>query len=285
MNSYQGSRLKGLLFSIVSLSLSLTVGASEIQTIEKLVEKFPPTVSFDHGADLLALETGKPAEVFEKSIEDVDGLPFKQCVTLDIKKPGDSPWGVKIGFQQKHRWQPGDTGMVAFYCRTLATKNKHGASSILLQYKPDYDDWRGYLQTDLFLTKEWKLVMIPFEVKLDAGDTPSTVFQIFFGGVDPQTIQFADLHLFSYGKNFPLAQLPQSKAYYPGVEEDAEWRKIAKQRIEKNRRANFQINIKDAAGKPLSAAKVHVKLKRHKFGFGAAVRSSEMALPKLIRFS
>ncbi len=73
--------MKGLLFSMVSFSFSLTAWASEIQTIDELVEKFPPVVSFDHGADLLALETGKPADVFEKHAE--SGL---QCPTQRHKQ-------------------------------------------------------------------------------------------------------------------------------------------------------------------------------------------------------
>ena len=222
---------------------------------------------------------GVPADAMVCRVQPVSGQKFHKALTIDIKKPGASPWGVRVQFRQNHQWQLGETGVIAFYARTLATHNPYGASSLLLQYKPDYDDWHGYVQRDLFLTKKWKLITIPFEVKISPKSTRASLLQLFFGGVDAQTIQLADLRIFSYGKKIPFAKLPLSKTYYPGIEDDAPWRLAARKRIQKIRTAHLQLTIKDHRGNPIPDAKVHVELTRHQFGFGAAVRSEEMAGP------
>jgi len=183
--------------------------------MEDLKKDFPPSIEYNHGAEMIEMASGvleaSPTDAMVVKVTETPDQSFKQALTLNIKKPGDSPWGVKVVLRQKHQWQKGETGMIAFYARTLATKNKFGASSLLLQYKPDYNDWRGHVQRDLFLTKKWKLMMIPFEVKLDAKNTPGSILQLFFGGVEPQTIQLADLHIFSYGKKSHSRHFPNQK--------------------------------------------------------------------------
>jgi endo-1,4-beta-xylanase len=61
---------------------------------------------------------------------------------------------------------------------------------------------------------------------------------------------------------------------YEGMESSAPWRKEALERIEKLRKANFQILVRDDQGKPVSNAEVRVSQYRHHFGFGAAVKPS-----------
>ena len=266
--------------STTILSLSLTHLSDASTTVKNLPT---PVKDFDHSTELIhgsdSMTDGVPADAMLITPVDVKGQPFKKAITLDIKKPGSSPWAVRIKFHQKHQWKKDETGMIAFYARTLATKNPYGASSLLIQYKPGYEDWRGHLQRDIFLTTEWKRITLPFKTSIEAKDAPTSMLQIFFGGVEPQTIQLADLHVLSYGNNTPLANLPQSDTYYPGIEDDAPWRKTANDRIEKLRTAKLTLTIADIDGNPVPDAKVHVELKRHKFGFGAAVRSEEMAVP------
>ena len=270
------------IFPVVSALLICTqLASAEFRSVEELEKALPATVVFDHSAELLATDlTGRP-KVITGSVDAVEGMPFKQCLTLDIKKPGASIYAVNIAFREENTWKVGDAGMIAFYCRTLETQNRYGASSFMLQYKPDYSDWRYHVQADLFMTREWKLVTIPFEVTIDAEDTPQSVLLFFFGGVDPHKFQVADLHVFNYGKTLARAELPQSEAYYPGMEEDAPWRKAAEARIEKHRKAALELTVSDADGKPISGAEVHLRLKRHRFGFGAAINSPKLFDPKV----
>jgi GH35 family endo-1,4-beta-xylanase len=51
----------------------------------------------------------------------------------------------------------------------------------------------------------------------------------------------------------------------------ADWKSDADARIEKLRKGDFSISIRDADGKPLKGAKVDYKLKHHDFLFGTAI--------------
>lgn len=273
---------RGIIYTlIVCTSVYAKTDAATLRSLEELEHAFPPVQIFDHSAELISRPVLYPPEVMQSSIEDVQGMPFEKCLTLDIKQPGSSPYALNLSFKSSNIWKTGDTGMIAFYCRSLETGNRYGASSLKLQFKPGYADWRGHAETELYLTKEWKLVMLPFEVKIDAAETPDTVLNFFLGGVDPHTIQLADLHVYKFDESCTLDQLPQSQAYYPGMETDAPWRKAANLRIEKHRKANLKLRISDSSGKPVRGARIHARLNRHIFGFGAAVRTPMLVSPEV----
>jgi GH35 family endo-1,4-beta-xylanase len=267
--------IPGLLLSLLSLACC---GAESAKAGEP---EFTPVFTHNHSSELLAYYSVYGDDVLQATAKTAAEMPFLRCLELDIKQPGTSPYAVNLQFFEPNQWKKGDTGLISFWCRTLDTKNRFGSSSLKLQYKPDYSDWRGMAETDLYLTREWKQVFIPFEVKIDAADTPKMVLNFFLGGVDPHTIQLADLQVYGYGKTVALDQLPRSRAHYPGMEADAAWRKAAKARIEEHRKADTRIKITDTEGRPVSGAKVHVRLERHKFGFGAAVHSPMLVSPDI----
>ena len=51
----------------------------------------------------------------------------------------------------------------------------------------------------------------------------------------------------------------------------ADWRAAAHQRIEEHRKANLEMTVHDAQGRPVTDATVTVAMKRHRFGFGALI--------------
>jgi GH35 family endo-1,4-beta-xylanase len=58
---------------------------------------------------------------------------------------------------------------------------------------------------------------------------------------------------------------------YAGREPDAPWRRAAAERIEKIRKGDLSVAVKDADGRPVSDATVTVRMRRHAFDFGSAV--------------
>ena len=269
---------KTCLFGTLSLMASLSAHAN-FQTLDDLKSAFPPVSEFDHSRELIAQELPYDPAVIEATVAGIENMPFKEALELDVKQPGSSLYAVNMKFKEKNEWKAGDTGLITFYCRSLSTSNRFGASSMMIQYKPDYADWRGHAQTDLFMTKEWKLVIIPFEVTIEAADTPESALTFFFGGVDPHTFQMAGLRVLNFGTTYTKAQLPQSEAYYPGMEKDARWRIAAQKRIQKHRKAKLRLTVKGTDGKPVSGARIHARLTRHKFGFGAAIRTPLLVSP------
>ncbi|MHC4227880.1 MAG: endo-1,4-beta-xylanase [Planctomycetota bacterium] len=55
---------------------------------------------------------------------------------------------------------------------------------------------------------------------------------------------------------------------YEDRSQDAPWREAARVRIEEIRKAPLKVEVVDSRGEPVGGAKVRVKMRRHKFGFG-----------------
>lgn len=274
--------MKSLNLSIALLILSGATFAEDFTSMEALKKTYAPRFEIDLSEELLKNSPEVPDTVMAERVDTVNEPEFEKCLTLDVKEPGTSPYGVRITFEHDQEWKLGETGMLTFYCRNIATQNKYGASSMLVQYKPNDDNWRHFMAQDLFISKEWKLVTMPFEAKEETvGRTNNNVLNIFFGGVDPQVIQLAGLRILGYEDARAIKELPVSSAYYPGMEPDAAWRAEAHKRIEQHRKADLTLKITDAKGRPLNNADVHVKLKRHRFGFGAAINSDKLFDPNV----
>jgi GH35 family endo-1,4-beta-xylanase len=75
---------------------------------------------------------------------------------------------------------------------------------------------------------------------------------------------------------FAKQGLPLASQAYDGMEPDAAWRTQAFDRIEKLRRANYRLMVKDSAGNTVPGAPVKTRLYRHHFGFGAAVQAPHL---------
>ena len=74
------------------------------------------------------------------------------------------------------------------------------------------------------------------------------------------------------------AQLPQAERNYQGREPDAAWRDAAAARINKHRKAELRIHVTDANGAVVPDANVRVRMRRHAFGFGAAVTARMLSI-------
>ena len=125
------------------------------------------------------------------------------------------------------------------------------------------------------LTDEWRRYFVPFEV----GTRTQPVGGFTMGmhlGFQAQTVQIGGMAILNYGPDVPLEQLPSDLASdeYGGFEADAAWRSPAAQRIDELRRADLQLVITDGGGSPLPDASVSVRMQRHAFEFGTAMKAS-----------
>ncbi|QJE98874.1 endo-1,4-beta-xylanase [Luteolibacter luteus] len=86
-----------------------------------------------------------------------------------------------------------------------------------------------------------------------------------------QAIEIASVRTQKYPAGTDTSEFPRIRRTYAGREPDASWRKVALDRIEKQRKADLSLTILASDGKPLANTKIHLKLRRHEFGFGSAV--------------
>ena len=92
-----------------------------------------------------------------------------------------------------------------------------------------------------------------------------------FCGQMAQTVEVAAVKMLRFGPETDIAAFPRIRRTYPGRAPDAAWRVAALERIERDRKHDFQARFTGADGKPLANAKVAITLRRHAFGFGSAV--------------
>lgn len=142
-----------------------------------------------------------------------------------------------------------------------------GRVSVAVQNRANYSAapiWRT-----ITIGREWNTVFFAFAAANECPEGKGVAK--FVAGERKQVVEFADLKLYRFPVGFDVYSAPRMKATYEGRDLDAPWRAEAAERIEKLRRGDFTVRVVDAAGKPVSGAKVHVAMKRHLFGFGSAV--------------
>jgi GH35 family endo-1,4-beta-xylanase len=118
----------------------------------------------------------------------------------------------------------------------------------------------------------WKKITLPFAVNRDYAKGEAEV--AFTLGMKEQTVEIGGVELLDYGTSRKVADLPFTRIGYRGSEPTAAWRKAAEARIEKVRKGDLTVLVKDGAGKPVPGAQVAVRMKKHAFLWGTAVNAS-----------
>ena len=94
-------------------------------------------------------------------------------------------------------------------------------------------------------------------------------------------MEIAGIDLLNYGTSKKVADLLFTRLGYAGSEPGAAWRKAAEARIERIRKGDLSVVVKDGAGKPVRGAEVSVRMRKHAFGFGTAVSGVSLSSQRL----
>jgi endo-1,4-beta-xylanase len=125
----------------------------------------------------------------------------------------------------------------------------------------------------------WKKVQFPFALTRAYNKGEAEVS--FALGFREQTVEIGGIELVNYGTSKKAAELPFTKLGYAGSEPGAAWRKAAEARIEKIRKGNLSVVVKDKEGKPVRGAEVSVRMRKHAFLFGTAVNATAFSSQRL----
>ena len=115
---------------------------------------------------------------------------------------------------------------------------------------------------------EWLRYFFPVEVgeRPSAADGPA--LELRFDGA--QTVDVGGVALVDYGGDeVGIGTLPPY--HYEGRAEDAAWRADARDRIERYRKTDLEVEVLNPGGRPMSGAAVDVEMVEHAFDFGSAV--------------
>lgn len=137
-------------------------------------------------------------------------------------------------------------------------------------------DYRKSVSAGTFATGEWRRMQVPFRV-VESYEPGGSAID-FWVGYDPQVVEIGGIEVSNFGPG-DRPPLAAEGFTYPGREPDAAWREAARNRIDEHRKENLTVRVADAEGRPVPAAQVRVRMKRHAFRFGTAAVAAALIDP------
>ena len=197
----------------------------------------------------------------------ITGQPFTKAIRMNTHKTAERASHVQLRIPSIAPIEVGEVCLLSFYARQISATNDTGNAEIDVSFGIAGGDGHGGLS--IYLTDEWTKYYLPFEGKYNHATGVSKVVINF--GYPPQVIEFSDIEVVSFkGTNTTKADLPSIKYTYRGRDENAIWRQKALENIEKIRKGDMNISVKDENGDPIPDADINIDMKKHTFGFGTA---------------
>lgn len=191
-------------------------------------------------------------------------------VIWNIKTPypaAANPYDFRLVGTPVASIQKGDTLVATFWMRSISAAYGEGHTRFVVERgRPPYPksvEW--FLANGL----DWKQFQIPFTAA--ESDDSSGYSAQFWVSSGPQEIEIAGFQIRNYGQGVKFSSLGLNSYPYPNAGLNASWRNAALKRIEKLRKGEMTIVLRDQDGKPLANRKLRARMIRHSFGFGSAV--------------
>lgn len=229
-----------------------------------------PVPLLPEGANSLA-PSGEAIECGVFTVVPVEGQDFADAARVETVRTAPFPYNVRLQAATMGRVRKGDTLSVEFTARRIKSRQETGEALVAVIFERSEKPHEKTLERDLSVGPQWTRIRIPFRADRDA-DSGEMQLSLRVG-YPPQTIEIGGVQLWNHGPDVDPKELPKTDFRYDGHEPDAPWRQEAAQRIEKIRKADLTVKVSDASGTPADGAKVSVRMKRHAFGFGTAIRS------------
>ena len=199
----------------------------------------------------------------------VEGKPFARAIRISTQVGATQEWHVQVSADMRTTIKPGDVVLARFWFRCVESMTGQGV--VGFGFETNDADQQIEPEVRLSTGGDWVECFVPLQAKQNflAGNARIS----FHVGYDRQVIELAGISVTNFGGDGCYADLPRTKLTYPGRQPTSEWRQAAAERIERYRKNNLLIEVVDAEGKPLSNATVDIVLRRHAFGFGAAIKA------------
>ncbi|MGE5489033.1 MAG: endo-1,4-beta-xylanase [bacterium] len=196
----------------------------------------------------------------------VTGQPFSSALRIEVTKKPQRANVVQLSAPVEAAIAGGDVLMISFWMRS-ATPGEATLDAGLIGTAGPFR--RPALNMPAVAGTEWKKVTFPFALQRPINKGESQVY--FNLGMREQTVEIGGIELLNYGTSKRVADLPFTRLTYGGQEPGAAWRRAAEERIEKIRKGDLTVVVKDRSGKPVPGASVSVRMRKHAFLFGTAV--------------
>ncbi len=121
---------------------------------------------------------------------------------------------------------------------------------------------------------EWNAVYFPFKTNHAFGKAGN--FLSFMASEYEQEVEIGGLEFYNFGKKYDMMQMPSTRGYYKGYEEDAQWRKDALDKIEKVRKGDIEIIVRDKNGNLVTDADVKLDMYEHEMIFSSTLNTKTL---------
>lgn len=174
---------------------------------------------------------------------------------------------------QKRSLKEGQLLLVSFRAKTISASLETGEAKALLVLRQT-DTHRESIQQTVSIGAEWRTYYFPFELTQNVRKEDLSL-SIQFGYL-PQEFVLSDVEFIVCAPEVKKEDLPKTRLSYPGQELEAEWRNEAIRRIERHRKGAFSLQFTDEARQSIADLPVKIELRRHHFGWGAAVSARQL---------
>ncbi len=200
-------------------------------------------------------------------VVDVEGQPFKKALRITCTEPPAATAGFITRTKATPERNPGDgvnakdVMLLAFRIRVLSTDSPDGIGQVQVQIEHP-TSYNKALFEKVVANKEWEIIYLPF-----TGVEDATAIGVR-GGFYKQVVELGGIEILNMGEGFDINTLPKTATVLPELEPDSPWRKEAIDRIEKIRKGDFTVVVKDKDGNVVPDAEVELDMFEHEFEFG-----------------
>ena len=235
--------------------------------LAELPEGGKPLVSKTIGLDALSVHVGKFGS---KAIVASNHKAFDQALKLTVTERPPNTWDVGIGLSTRTAVRKGDQLLVGFWARGTSSDGGGVAELVFERAGPPHTKSIQYL-VETPEDGSWQHYWVRLR-SLESYE-PGQAAVKFQAGYVESTFELGGIEAWNFADRAKWEDLPHSALTYLGRELDASWRSEAERRIDRHRKADFQVTVVDAAGAPVVGVPVHVRLDRSAFDFGTAVKA------------
>ncbi|TXF85696.1 T9SS type A sorting domain-containing protein [Neolewinella aurantiaca] len=211
----------------------------------------------------------------ERLTREPGDLGFTQVQSIRINEPLLNGWDAGWNGNNRETISLGDKMLWVIYIRAIGPEGD-GKVTLIAERN---DTYAKEVEVTVELSTEWKRFFIPFEILTRTHPVGGMTMGMHLGH-QAQTVEIGGMAILNYGPDYDLEQFPNdlSAGNYAGFEADAAWRAPAAARIENLRKADMNFTVLNEEGSPAANASVEVRMQRHDFDFGTAVKASRFPL-------
>ncbi len=224
-------------------------------------------VFFDNEAAIMETAGGYGGSYTVQESVDTD---FSRLTKAVIARAGANQWDAGWSLKNQQRINRDDKVLLVFSIRSIGG---NGKVNIFAENSTTFNK-EVFLNVDV--SEEWTHYFIPF--KASGNFNPNTLTFGFHLAHQIQTLEIGGYTAMNFGAAVTLADLPNqvNNDQYDGFQADAPWRATAAENIDKFRKANLTIQVKNTDGVAVENANVEINMLQHDFAFGSAVNANKI---------